>query len=92
MVAEERHLPTNAAAAKRMKAAKKGARGNAFPRCAFFGYFLCTSKESNKENTIPARVVRGWVTEKKPSKDNHQKGALLIRHSQARATFPAGEG
>ena len=27
-----------------------------FPRCAFLGYFLCTSKESNKENLSPAAL------------------------------------
>ena len=27
-----------------------------FPRCAFLGYFLCTSKESNKKSSNPAAL------------------------------------
>ena len=63
MVAEKRYHYANAAAAKRKKAAEKGARGNTFPRLVSLVRFFARRKEMNINSLTSARCARLSVGE-----------------------------
>ena len=65
MVAEKRYHYANAAAAKRKKAAKKGARGTTFPRLVSLVRFFARRKEMNIKKESRPRCGRQVIGELK---------------------------